>query len=147
MSFIKFPPVSSSLAAIPFEGKQSHSQPPSRPTSLRTQSDATLCSVKTTNSVDSGHTLLIPSIGTTDKFTHKWPKPKSWRKSGEPASLDGARKAALFALEDGQGLGVDGVGRWNSFKWVLMLSVFSVLVYGSVALVCALSTWFRGVFS
>lgn len=150
MSFIRFPPISDSLASLSYSGGPSYAPGHSRPESLRTQSDATLCSVKSTNSVDSGHKSLIPSIGTTDKFTHKWPKPQSWKtldtKSRTPVSFSAAKKAALLALEDGQGLGMDSVGRWNSFKWTLLFSVFTVLVYGTAALVCALSTWFRGAY-
>ncbi|KZT12190.1 uncharacterized protein LAESUDRAFT_640823 [Laetiporus sulphureus 93-53] len=46
-------------------------------------------------------------------------------------------------LEEGDGLGIEGVDRWTMHKWCLLLSVCSVLVYGVAGLVCAIMTWFR----
>lgn len=96
-------------------------------------------------SIDSGHRSLIPSIGTTDKFTHKWPTPQSLRhgKSGPERKAKGG--AALGQMmEDGQGLGLEKVDKWTSFKWCLLFSVISVFVYGGGGLVAAILTWFRG---
>lgn len=120
---------------------------------LRNQSEGsakTRITARTTNSVDSGHHALIPSIGTTDKFTHKWPKPQSLKyldsrtnstsSNGSSVHLD---LAASLALEEGQGLGVGSVMRWTTFKWCLVLSVSTVFVYGAAGLACAIMTWFR----
>ncbi|KAI0763550.1 hypothetical protein BD413DRAFT_606549 [Trametes elegans] len=47
-------------------------------------------------------------------------------------------------LEEGEGLGFEmSVGKWTLHKWCLVLSVCTVLVYGTAGLVCALLTWFR----
>ncbi|THV03198.1 hypothetical protein K435DRAFT_817367 [Dendrothele bispora CBS 962.96] len=35
------------------------------------------------------------------------------------------------------------VGRWTGFKWCLMLSVVTVLCYGTGAMICAILTWYR----
>ena len=120
---------------------------------LRNQSEGsakTRFTARTTNSVDSGHHALIPSIGTTEKFTHKWPKPHSLKyldsrtnstsSNGSSVLLD---QAASLALEEGQGLGVGSVMRWTTFKWCLVLSVSTVFVYGAAGLACAIMTWFR----
>ncbi|KAI0629785.1 hypothetical protein C8Q77DRAFT_1220000 [Trametes polyzona] len=47
-------------------------------------------------------------------------------------------------LEEGEGLGLElHVGRWTMHKWCLVLSVCTVLVYGTAGLICALLTWFK----
>ncbi|KAJ7046466.1 tetraspanin Tsp2 family [Mycena alexandri] len=86
------------------------------------------------DSIDSGHHALI-------KFTHKWPRPRSLRSYSEE---DVADAASVSLLEDGRGpgLGMDSEP-WTGFKWCLLLSVWTVFVYGAAALVCALMTWFR----
>ncbi|KAJ6455072.1 tetraspanin Tsp2 family [Mycena vitilis] len=115
----------------------------SRPLSLRSDSQGSSSAGSTdsgSNSVDSGHRALIKSIGTTDKFTHKWPRPQSVRTySGD----DTGDAASLGLLEDGRGLAIDGAEPWTGFKWCLLFSVCTVFVYGAAALVCALMTWFR----
>ncbi|KAG5644548.1 hypothetical protein DXG03_008203 [Asterophora parasitica] len=105
-------------------------------------------STSSTLSVDSGHKSLIPSIGTTSKFTHKWPPPAPMRKvdlhSGglnEAMGLE-LSQAIVTAMEEGQGMGED-VQTWTTFKWCLLLSVSSVFAYGAIGLVCAIMTWFR----
>lgn len=127
-----------------------------RPNSVRTdsvssaQSSSSSCS---TSSVDSGHSCLIPALGTTDKFTHKWPRPLGLRTAGIRGGGGGGmdstpgvalRKAAGEALEEGLGLGMNPVARWTVFKWCLLLSVLTVFAYGCTGLVCAILIWFRG---
>ncbi|TDL19743.1 hypothetical protein BD410DRAFT_830183 [Rickenella mellea] len=104
------------------------------------------------SSVDSGRSSLLTLVGTTDKFTHKWPKPKGMRRTTR-----GRRKVSvnpnnhndsLYAnLEGGAGpgigLGFEAVGHWTTFKWLLVISVSSVFVYGTAALVFALLTWYQ----
>jgi hypothetical protein len=95
--------------------------------------------------IDTGHNGLIPSIGTTDKFTHKWPTPKyvsyesPQKKIKDLRSTTGLSPAS--ALEDGQGLGSSHTAHWTFFKWCLLLSATTVLAYGAVGLICALMTW------
>lgn len=126
----------------------------SRPQSVRTQSNETnssesKCSTSGSDSVDSGHDALIPAIGTTTKFTHKWPRPRSLRYLGGRG--DNVYKAlnpyqcrsVATALEDGQGLRIGAVQRWSLFKWSLFFSVLTVFAYGATGLVCAIMTWFR----
>ncbi|KAJ7465073.1 tetraspanin Tsp2 family [Mycena latifolia] len=117
--------------------------PPSRPQSIRSDSQGSSGSRSTDsscNSVDSGHGVLIKSIGTTDRFTHKWPRPRSLRIL-DPRSED--ESAAVGLLEDGRGLGMDTVEPWTGFKWCLLFSMCTVVGYGAAGLVCALTTWFR----
>jgi hypothetical protein len=102
----------------------------------------------TSYSVDSGHRNIIQSIGTTDKFTHKWPKPRSLRyldgggssKSGVDVGLRGN---VATTLEEGRGLGMNKVERWSTHKWCLLISVSTIFVYGAAGLACAILTWFR----
>jgi hypothetical protein len=115
-----------------------------RPPTVRSESGSSVgsgtsaqsyCSKTSFRSVDSGHRSLIPSIGTTTKFTHKWPKPQS---------LSAGGLGLGNVLEDGEGLGMDRVERWTSFKWCLLISMTTVFAYGAAGLVCAIVTWFRG---
>ncbi|KAF5382695.1 hypothetical protein D9615_003074 [Tricholomella constricta] len=142
LSFVSFHSSATSLSSsTPASG---------RPQSVHTGSDQSvrsICSTSSTLSVDSGHKSLIPSIGTTDKFTHKWPPPQPLRKAdlhsgalNEAMGLE-LSQAILAAMEEG--LGVDGVQAWTAFKWCLLLSVSSVFAYGAIGLVCAIMTWFR----
>ncbi|CAK5269833.1 unnamed protein product [Mycena citricolor] len=76
-----------------------------------------------------------------DKFTHKWPGQRLGT-SGSSKSTGADTSSAL--LETGHGPSASAVERhWTSFKRCLVVSVVSVFVYGSAALVCALMTWFR----
>ncbi|KAJ7726517.1 tetraspanin Tsp2 family [Mycena metata] len=115
----------------------------SRPRSCRSDSEGSSAAsaYSSSNSIDSGHHALIKSIGTTDRFTHKWPRPRSLRLYSEE---DLADAASIILLEDGRGpgLGMDSEP-WTGFKWCLLLSVCTVFIYGAAALVCALMTWFR----
>jgi hypothetical protein len=114
---------------------------PARPPTVRGESGSSVGSGTSVQSYcsktsfRSGHRSLIPSIGTTTKFTHKWPKPQSLRAGGLGLGN---------ILEDGEGLGMDRVDRWTSFKWCLLISMTTVFAYGAAGLVCAIVTWFRG---
>jgi hypothetical protein len=111
-------------------------------TYLQIQRKASIYSCKT---IDSGHRSLIPSIGTTDKFTHKWPTPQSLRQGKSAHEMRATSGVALSQImEDGQGLGMEKVDKWTSFKWCLLLSVTSVFLYGGGGMVAAILTWFRG---
>ncbi|KAK7454629.1 hypothetical protein VKT23_011382 [Stygiomarasmius scandens] len=119
--------------------------------SLRRSQSRYAPSRTSTLSVSSGHKSLISSIGTTDKFTNKWPTPRnlkdietrSSRSSGNNVTGIGMAKAAATALEEGRGLGFDMVGKWTGFKWCLLASVITIFCYGTAAMVCAILTWYR----
>jgi hypothetical protein len=118
----------------PLFSRASSSDDTRRPQSVRSDSQGS-----STASLDSGHHALIKSIGTTDRFTHKWPRPQSLR----DLNLDSDDAASLALLEDGRGLGTDKAEPWTGFKWCLLFSVCTVFAYGAAGLVCALTTWFR----
>ena len=125
------------------------------PDVLRSISDESTSSSQSAGSVilpvDTGHNGLILSIGTTNKFTHKWPTPKnvSPESSLKTLNLKEVRsttghhlnESPASALEDGQGLGSRHTARWTAFKWCLLFSATTVLAYGAVALIYALMTW------
>ena len=98
--------------------------------------------------IDTGHSGLIPSIGTTNKFTNKWPTLKSLSYESQPKILrsTGLRPnlSPTSVLEDGQGLGSSHAAHWTAFKCCLLLSVATVFAYGTAGLICALMTWFKG---
>ncbi|KAF9468704.1 hypothetical protein BDZ94DRAFT_692198 [Collybia nuda] len=127
---------------------------PSRPQSVRTESKdsdgsawSTGADDSDTVTTDSGHNAIIPAIGTTTKFTHKWPRPQSLRypKSGNDSKSMASHQSESVAiiLEDGQGPGTVTVYKWNLFKWSLFFSVLTVFSYGAAGLACAIMTWFR----
>jgi hypothetical protein len=123
------------------------------PNVLRSISDESTSSSQSAGSVilaiDTGHNGLIPSIGTTNKFTHKWPTPKNVGHESPLKTLKDVRsptglhlnESPASALEDGQGLGSSHAARWTAFKWCLLLSATTVLAYGALGLICALMTW------
>lgn len=94
--------------------------------------------------VDAARPILPPSFSTTDRFTRKFPQPRSVKKLTVTVGK-GAGHAALAAtmLEEGEGLGIGSVDRWSVHKWCLLLSVSTLLVYGLAGLICAVLTWFR----
>ena len=120
---------------------------------LRSIADESTSSTQSAGSVtfaiDTGHNGLIPSIGTTNKFTHKWPTPKNVSYESPLKNLKDVRPTTglhlteppASALEDGQGLGSSHTARWTAFKWCLLLSATTVLAYGATGLICALMTW------
>ncbi|THH17261.1 hypothetical protein EW146_g3513 [Bondarzewia mesenterica] len=96
------------------------------------------------------------SIAPADKFTRKWPRPRSLR---HPPSSFAANSSLIpkggagrfggwsesemkAALMEGKGLGIDWSGRWTPHKWCLLLSVTSVFVCGLGGIICSLLTWF-----
>ena len=125
---------------------------PPRPASARTDSEATtVCSTLgsessdwTSISVDGGRRFhSMTAVGTTSKFTHKWPVPYSLRYVDPNDLIDGA-----LASEEGRG-GVRWVPatlqtRWTLSKWCLLFSVITVLVYGTAGLMWAVMTWSKG---
>ncbi|KAK0201526.1 tetraspanin Tsp2 family [Desarmillaria ectypa] len=137
LSFISFrPPIAPSFLSLPFSR---HSDP-------ETNTLFSISSHTTASSIESGRTL-VPGIGTTDKLTQKWPQPQSLRPKCE-TERHGATgikfsHEAVSALSEGQGLGMDTARQWPCFKWFLLLSEITVFVYGAVAMIYALSIWFR----
>ena len=128
------------------------------PNVFRSISDESTSSSQSAGSVtlpiDTGHNGLIPFIGTTNKFTHKWPTPKNVsyetplkklkddiRSTTTAAAGLHLNESPASALEDGQGLGSSHTARWTAFKWCLLLSATTVLAYGATGLICALMTW------
>ncbi|KAF7365599.1 hypothetical protein MVEN_00433300 [Mycena venus] len=79
-----------------------------RPQSVRSDSQGSSSSStggsdSGSNSIDSGHRALIKSIGTTDKFTDKWPRPQSLR--AWSMEIDAMTDPSPGLLEDGRGAG------------------------------------------
>ncbi|KAL0960604.1 hypothetical protein HGRIS_005636 [Hohenbuehelia grisea] len=145
-----YPPRTSSRSSGSFSSGRSQSSqggPHSMrlaPSRLSTTSAST--SKSSTSSIDSGRQSLISSVGTTEKFTHKWPLPKGMLHPSSLNSeddLDPRATHILAAMEDERGLGIETVGKWTVFKWSLLLSVVTVLIYGTAVLVAVILTWFR----
>jgi len=158
-SFRSFLPRGLSFASLRVPPSSFLSQPSttvsSRPQSMRSKSGESChstwssCTTNSVDSVDSGHSTLIPSIGTTDKFTHKWPKPWSMRglETRDGNDWHVSRLGGIAAvLEEGRGLGMSSVQRWTTFKWCLLFSVCTVFAYGAAGLVCVIVTWFKSRF-
>jgi hypothetical protein len=123
-------------------------QPPNVMRSISDESTSSFQSAASaTVVIDTGHNVFIPSIGTTNKFTHKWPIPKSVSYESQPKELKDVRlrpnQSPASALEDGQGLGSSRAAHWTVFKWCLLLSVTTLFAYGAAGLICALMTWFK----
>lgn len=155
-SLLSFPQVATSLLPVSISSGLAYLTSRRPSLSARSDSDRTLYLSRSNSnasetSVDSGHKKLIPSIRTTDKFTNKWPRPQSLKvpkvnRSGPRwENRKGIRiiRETVSELEDGYGLGFDQIDRWTGFKWCLMISVVSVLCYGSAAMICAILTCFR----
>lgn len=142
-------------------------QAPAPPPAARTDSDYSTYSEESTTLSDRSRTLagtvverrvppsikdkrpmLATSFSTHDKFTNKFPRPRSVKSlsyNGSVPSLPGQGAIAATMLEEGEGLGLElHVGRWTLHKWCLVLSVCTVFVYGTAGLICAILTWFRG---
>ncbi|KAH9480385.1 hypothetical protein JR316_0006983 [Psilocybe cubensis] len=102
---------------------------------------------------DPGHSGLIPSIGTTNKFTNKWPKPTTLKSfevlpKGSKGVFIGAMgtfHTGTPALEKGQGAMTPNnpTPKWSAFKWCLFISIMSVFAYGTMTMITALMTWFN----
>ncbi|OJT12994.1 hypothetical protein TRAPUB_10471 [Trametes pubescens] len=141
-------------------------QAPAPPPVARTESDYSTYSEESTALSDHSRTLagtvveqrvptaikdkrpmLASSFSTHDKFTNKFPRPRSVKSlsyKGSVPSLPGQSAVAATMLEEGEGLGLElHVGRWTLHKWFLVLSVCTIFVYGAAGLICAILTWFR----
>jgi hypothetical protein len=107
----------------------------------------------------SGVTRFKTKLGVLDKFTNKWPEPlplKAVNKRGyqdewdvSDAELEKSVDALLLESGIGPGggrLGLEWFSRWTGFKWSLLFSVLSVLVYGIAGLSCAIAIWFRSAY-
>ncbi|KAF5360415.1 hypothetical protein D9756_004978 [Leucocoprinus leucothites] len=135
-----------------------------RPESSRTESDDSVYSAKTASTsataVSSSNAGVMAiaglKLGVLDKLTAKWPKPLPLKGSGTRGSFDDfdltdaelKKSVDVVLLESGIGggggiLGLEWFSQWTGFKWCLLFSVFSVLVYGVAGLSCAIGTWFR----
>lgn len=98
------------------------------------------------SSIDCGHRGLISAVGTTEKFTHKWPRPKMMKLlDPQPtgAASEKSHTTAATSLEEGQGLGINRIASWTIFKCLLLFSVLSVFAYGCAGLIMAIMTWFN----
>jgi hypothetical protein len=101
----------------------------------------------TNSSIGSESTM----ISLADKFTNKWPELRrlSTRNSLGRQQRNINRKqegmsSIAAALEDGSGLGIDGIGRWTIHKWFLIFSVCTLFSYGVVGMLIVVKTWFHG---
>jgi hypothetical protein len=131
--------------------------PGGRPQNVRTESDYSTSSAnsgtssnKSSNSADSGHSYLVPSINTTDKFTNKWPRPRSFRYLPVGDSDSDRTKehipTAPDVFEEVQGFG-ETSNKWTLHKWYLLMSVITVFLYGTVCLTCAIMVWLRSMYT
>ncbi|KAA1472188.1 hypothetical protein DENSPDRAFT_930107 [Dentipellis sp. KUC8613] len=92
------------------------------------------------------------SISAVDRFTHKWPRPKTLRSvppgfrakhAGRYNRAGGWSESEIkAALAEGKGLGMDWAGQWTPHKWCLLVSVTLVFACGLAGIMCALLTWF-----
>ncbi|TFY80700.1 hypothetical protein EWM64_g3310 [Hericium alpestre] len=89
-------------------------------------------------------------ISAMDRFSQKWPRPKTLRSAPSQACSphdrlgawsEGENKAALV---EGTGLGMNSEGQWTPHKRCLLMSITSVFAYGLSGMVCALLTCFDG---
>ena len=119
----------------------SHHSAQAQSTAKAVSSEKPILCVPTT--IKDKRPLLLSTWSTSDKFTHKFPRPRVLKDSSWLAV--GSVSAAASTLEGGEdGLGMDRPGRWTPHKWCLVFSVCTVLVYGGAGLVCSILTWFRG---
>lgn len=106
----------------------------------------------TTLNATYGQPGLIPYVGTTtNKFTRKWPRPKSLGhidkspkgvKGGNDGGM-GASDSGGQSLEEGR-FNLTYLYKWTPFKWCLFFSVICVFACGCGGLIVALMTWFNG---
>lgn len=97
-------------------------------------------------SVDSGKTYMVSGVQTTEKFTHRWPLPKTMsRVNSDYSPLDTAEPyESVESLATG--FGFEYAGSWTIHKWFLFFSVLSVFAYSIVALVYSVLTWYQSMF-
>jgi hypothetical protein len=103
------------------------------------------------------------SLSAADKFTHKWPQPRSSRSmppglrlrtgpfSTRPGRLRELKGVGSWGqdnmeaiLRDSRGLGINWAGQWTLHKWCLLAGVTTVFLLGLTCLVFSLLTWFAG---
>ena len=132
-----------------------------RPGGSRTESEGSVHTVKSASSSatvvsSSGVVLAESGLGVPYKFTNKWPKPLPLKNTGgkssfsdfSPVGEELTKSVDAVLLERRIGdvnglLGFEWFSRWTGFKWCLLFSVLSVLVYGIAGLSCAIGIWFR----
>lgn len=79
---------------------------------------------------------LVSNLSSTNtNFTQKWPKLRL-----NPRAIGGL----VAALEESEGLGMNRIDRWTTYKWALLLSIIIAFIIAFVGLICAILTWFRG---
>lgn len=124
-----------------------------RPPNVRTESGYSTSSAnsgtssmssRSSNSADTGHSSLIPSIVTTEKFTNKWPRPQSLRYL-QVGNNDGGKPTATDIFE-AQGFSDKPSDKWTLYKWCLLMSVFTVFLYGTACLAYAIMVWVQSVY-
>ena len=128
------------------------SRSPSNDSEYSLISTVTAVSMGPQPAIDSGRTSSILALKTTDRFTHRWPKPKALRvvpvADGISISLPKSPSQTNIALLGAdKGLEVQIVTsdtKWTSHKWCLLASVISVFGCGLVCLACAVFTWIEG---
>ena len=127
-----------------------------RPERSRTESEDSVYTNKSASSSATvasslGHVLTKSGLGVPDKFTNKWPKPLPLKSNGRLGDDELKKSVDAVLLENGIGggnglLGFEWFSQWTGFKWCLLFSVLSVLVYGIAGLSCAIGIWFRSGF-
>ena len=103
----------------------------SRPESCRRYSLLTLTTASKSNWSNESSTLGDEELSSfftataPSRFTRKFPPPFSNTLLGRVYSKPGGLET-LTASESGNDLGVEKIGRWNGYKWCLLLSVLTV---------------------
>lgn len=125
-----------------------------RPERSRTESEGSVYTTKSASSSTTvasslGHVLTKSGLGVPDKFTNKWPKPLPLKSTGRLGDDELKKSVDAVLLENGIDggnglLGFEWFNQWTGFKWCLLFSVLSVLIYGIAGLSCAIGIWFRG---
>ncbi|KAF8607016.1 hypothetical protein BDV93DRAFT_436384 [Ceratobasidium sp. AG-I] len=88
-------------------------------------------------------TLLAATHAATDRFTRRFPVSVSYQKANGGRDGEANDQSLLALLGYGEtGAVVEWPNAWTPEKWALLVSVCSVFVYGSCALVLVLMTWF-----
>lgn len=123
-----------------------------RPERSRTESEDSVYTAKSASSSATVVSSLVPTksgFGVPDKFTNKWPKPLPLKSTGGLGDDELKKSVDAVLLESGIGgglLGFEWFSQWTGFKWCLLFSVLSVLIYGIAGLSCAIGIWFRSGF-
>lgn len=97
-----------------------------------------------TSTIDSGKTYLLSGITTSTRFTHRWPKPASLKRLNTGSSaIDLDSKERAKHGDFNAGLGFEYFGSWTVYKWVLFLSIVTVLTNSLVTLSYTINTWYQ----